>query len=85
MMRRRGPEKNLLRLTAPFFKRKGRPIMGEKEYWRAGNMLYPIPAVMVSCQRGEERPNIITVAWTGTGLQRSGNGLYFRASRPLFL
>ena len=40
--------------------------MGKKEYWRAGNMLYPLPAVMVSCQRGEERPNIITVAWTGT-------------------
>ena len=29
-------------------------------------MLYPVPAVMVSCQRGEERPNIITVAWAGT-------------------
>ena len=26
----------------------------------------PLPAVMVSCQRGGERPNIITVAWTGT-------------------
>ncbi len=40
--------------------------MEKKEYWRAGNMLYPLPAVMVSCRRGEERPNIITVAWTGT-------------------
>lgn len=29
-------------------------------------MLYPLPAVMVSCQRAEEKPNIITVAWTGT-------------------
>lgn len=29
-------------------------------------MLYPLPAVMVSCQRGEERPNIITLAWVGT-------------------
>ena len=29
-------------------------------------MLYPLPAVMVSCQRPEEKPNIITVAWTGT-------------------
>lgn len=37
-----------------------------KEYWRAGNMLYPIPAVMVSCGIPGERPNIITVAWTGT-------------------
>ena len=29
-------------------------------------MLYPVPAVMVSCARPSERPNIITVAWTGT-------------------
>ena len=29
-------------------------------------MLYPVPAVMVSCKRKDERPNIITVAWTGT-------------------
>lgn len=37
-----------------------------KEVWRAGNMLYPLPAVMVSCKSGEERPSIITVAWAGT-------------------
>ncbi|HBN57546.1 MAG TPA: flavin reductase family protein [Lachnospiraceae bacterium] len=37
-----------------------------KEYWKPGNMLYPLPAVMVSCQRPQERPNIITVAWAGT-------------------
>lgn len=29
-------------------------------------MLYPVPAVMVSCQRPGEKPNIITVAWAGT-------------------
>lgn len=29
-------------------------------------MLYPVPAVMVSCQRLGEKPNIITVAWAGT-------------------
>lgn len=29
-------------------------------------MLYPVPAVMVSCMRPGERPNIITVAWAGT-------------------
>ncbi len=29
-------------------------------------MLYPVPAVMVSCKRKDERPNIITVAWAGT-------------------
>ena len=37
-----------------------------KESWKAGNMLYPVPAVMVSCQRNGEKPNIITVAWAGT-------------------
>lgn len=37
-----------------------------KQHWKSGNMLYPLPAVMVSCQRGEERPNIITIAWAGT-------------------
>ena len=37
-----------------------------KESWKAGNMLYPVPAVMVSCQRNGEKANIITVAWAGT-------------------
>ena len=37
-----------------------------REVWRAGNMLYPLPAVMVSCGRPSEKPNIITVAWAGT-------------------
>ena len=38
----------------------------EKKAWKPGNMLYPVPAVMVSCQREGEKPNIITIAWTGT-------------------
>jgi flavoredoxin len=29
-------------------------------------MLYPLPVVMVSCNRKGEKPNIVTVAWTGT-------------------
>ena len=37
-----------------------------REYWKAGNMLYPLPAVMVSCKRPGEKANIITLAWTGT-------------------
>ena len=37
----------------------------EKETWKAGNMLYPLPAVMVSVSDGEGNDNIITVAWTG--------------------
>jgi flavin reductase (DIM6/NTAB) family NADH-FMN oxidoreductase RutF len=38
----------------------------EKEFFRPGNMLYPIPAVMVSCADDQHKPNIITVAWAGT-------------------
>ena len=37
-----------------------------KQNWKAGNMLYPVPAVMVSCRRPGEKANIITVAWAGT-------------------
>ena len=37
-----------------------------KEVWKPGNMLYPVPAVMVICGRPKETPNIITVAWAGT-------------------
>lgn len=37
-----------------------------KQFWKPGNMLYPVPPVMVSCQRENEKPNIITVAWAGT-------------------
>ena len=36
-----------------------------KQYWRAGNMLYPLPAVMVSCTHNGKN-NIITIGWTGT-------------------
>ena len=34
--------------------------------WKPGNMLYPLPAVMVSVADKEGNSNIITVAWTGT-------------------
>lgn len=37
-----------------------------KQIWKPGNMLYPLPAVMVSAARPDEKPNIITVAWAGT-------------------
>ena len=33
--------------------------------FKPGNMLYPVPVVMVSCSDGE-RSDIVTVAWTGT-------------------
>ncbi len=37
-----------------------------KQQWKPGNMLYPLPVVMVTCQKPGEKPNIITIAWAGT-------------------
>lgn len=37
-----------------------------KQIWKPGNMLYPLPAVMVSVRDHSGRDNIITVAWAGT-------------------
>ena len=37
-----------------------------KEIWKPGNMLYPLPAVMVSVADPAGRLNIITIAWAGT-------------------
>lgn len=37
-----------------------------KQTWKPGNMVYPLPAVMVSVGDKEENTNIITIAWTGT-------------------
>lgn len=39
-------------------------IKMNKEIWKSGTFIYPIPAVMVSCGT-MEKSNIITVAWTG--------------------
>jgi flavin reductase (DIM6/NTAB) family NADH-FMN oxidoreductase RutF len=38
----------------------------EKEVWKAGTFVYPVPAVMVSCGEYGKEMNIITIAWTGT-------------------
>lgn len=37
-----------------------------KQIWRPGNMLYPLPVVMITVSDKEGNSNIITVAWTGT-------------------
>ena len=37
-----------------------------REYWKPSNMLYPIPAVLVSCADEEGNANVMTVAWAGT-------------------
>lgn len=36
-----------------------------KQMWKPGTLLYPVPAVMVSCRSNTGVNNIITVAWTG--------------------
>lgn len=37
-----------------------------KQSWKPGNMLNPVPAVMVSLADKEGNTNIITIAWAGT-------------------
>lgn len=37
-----------------------------RQIWKPGNMLYPLPAVMVSAADLQGEANILTVAWTGT-------------------
>lgn len=34
--------------------------------WKPGNMVYPLPAVMVTVRGKDKKDNIITIAWTGT-------------------
>ena len=37
-----------------------------REDWKPGTLIYPLPAVMVSCGSMPEEYNIITIGWTGT-------------------
>lgn len=37
-----------------------------KQDWKPGTMVYPLPALLVSCGSKNEEYNIITVAWAGT-------------------
>ena len=37
-----------------------------KQDWKPGTMIYPLPAVLVSCGKEESEYNMFTVAWTGT-------------------
>lgn len=37
-----------------------------KQQWKPGNMVYPLPAVMVTCGDKSGRKNVMTAAWTGT-------------------
>ena len=38
----------------------------EKRIWKPGTLIYPLPAVMVSCGDINGEMNILTVSWTGT-------------------
>ena len=38
----------------------------KKLSWKPGNMVYPVPAVMVTVADSKGNSNIFTVAWTGT-------------------
>lgn len=37
-----------------------------KQTWKPGNMLYPLPAVLITVADQQGNPNIFTVAWAGT-------------------
>ena len=37
-----------------------------KENWKPGTLIYPLPAVLVSCGATPDEYNLLTVAWTGT-------------------
>lgn len=37
-----------------------------KQSWKPGTMIYPLPAVLISCGESDEEYNLFTVAWTGT-------------------
>ena len=51
-----------------------------KQIWKPGNMIYPLPAVMVSVTDGEGNDNIITVASV-----RIRRWLIFQSDHPVIL
>ncbi len=55
-----------------------------KQIWKPGNMLYPLPAVMVSTADKSGKSNIITVAWTN-GMYESGNAVHIRKTGTIFV
>lgn len=40
--------------------------MNPKRNWKPGTMIYPLPAVLVTCGSSVDDSNMLTVAWTGT-------------------
>ena len=37
-----------------------------KQNWRPGTMIYPLPAILVSCGNSPEEWNVFTASWSGT-------------------
>lgn len=37
-----------------------------KIVWKPGTMVYPLPAILVSCGNSPDTHNLITISWTGT-------------------
>ncbi|MDY4512378.1 MAG: flavin reductase family protein [Paludibacteraceae bacterium] len=37
-----------------------------KQSWRPGTMIYPLPAILVSCGANEQEYNVMTASWVGT-------------------
>ena len=37
-----------------------------KQQWKPGTLIYPLPAVLISCGETEAEYNMLTVAWVGT-------------------
>lgn len=37
-----------------------------KQNWKPGTMIYPLPAILVSCGSNPEEYNLLTVSWVGT-------------------
>ncbi|MDE5979022.1 MAG: flavin reductase family protein [Muribaculaceae bacterium] len=40
--------------------------LNKKRSWKPGTMIYPLPAVLVTCGASIEESNMLTVAWVGT-------------------
>ncbi|MDR3704489.1 MAG: flavin reductase family protein [Paludibacteraceae bacterium] len=38
----------------------------KKEQWKPGTLIYPLPAVLVSCGKFKDEYNVFTVSWVGT-------------------
>ena len=67
-MKKRPVRGNFTKKSTDILEKRGKAdgIDIKKQLWKAGNMLYPIPAVIVTVADKAGRDNMITVAWTGT-------------------